>query len=168
MKNEMQTITYTGKFLGFTTLDGYKLKYFRLLTKDGEFIIKIPKEERLHFYKTLQPGDNISTTVTECFDARKGLTKRKAISISSGGSETIDKTTDKESAIKILVCRECKGSNQLVRQLQGSFVNSDRVSIKMTGCMKRCKQAPNLTIVPLKRSFSEVKDINPILDLLNQ
>ncbi len=165
MKNEMQTITYTGKFLGFTTLDGYKLKYFRLLTKDGEFIIKIPKEERLHFYKTLQAGDNISTTVTECFDNKKGLTKRKAISI----DKTNDRTEqDQKDIIKILVCSECKGSSQLVRQLQDSLPNPDRVIIKMTGCMKRCKQAPNLTIVPLKRSFSAVKDITPILDLLNQ
>lgn len=164
MKTEIETTTYSGKFLGFTTLDGYKLKYFRLLTNDGEYIIKLPKEDRLHFYKTLQPGDRVSTTVTECYDLKKGFTKRKAITIDKT-SEVLRRDNDPNKSIKILVCRECKGSKQLARQLEDSI---DGVEIKMTGCMKRCKQAPNLTIVPLKRSFSEVKDINPILHLINQ
>ncbi len=157
----MKTTTYTGKFLGFTTLDGYKLKYFRLLTDAGEYIIKLPKEERLHYYKTLQVGDLISTTVVECYDEKKGLTKRKAVSI--------DKQEDnKAKSIKILVCGECKGHSQLVRQLEENFGNCQTVHIKMTGCMKRCKQAPNLTVVPLKRSFSQVQDVTPIVQLINQ
>ncbi len=157
----MKTTTYTGKFLGFTTLDGYKLKYFRLLTDEGEYIIKLPKEERLHYYKTLQAGDLISTTVVECYDEKKGLTKRKAISI--------DKQNDnKASTPKILVCSECKGSSQLVRELEDRLANCQTVQIKMTGCMKRCKEGPNLTVVPLKRSFSQVQDITPIIQLINQ
>lgn len=164
MKGEMTTVTYGGKFLGFTALEGYKLKYFRLLTDKGEYIIKIPKEERLHYYKTLQVGDDIVATVTECFDWKKGITKRKAIEIDK---QTPTQTESREKkAIKVLVCQECKGSAQVIGELQREL--GDTVTIKPTGCMKRCKTAPNATILPLKESFSKVQDITPILNRIKE
>ncbi|MCS6958704.1 MAG: (2Fe-2S) ferredoxin domain-containing protein [Pseudanabaenaceae cyanobacterium SKYGB_i_bin29] len=167
MKAETTTVTYQGKFLGFTTLDGYKLKYFRLLTDKGEYIIKIPKEERLHYYKTLQVGDDVVTTVTECFDWKKGITKRKAIEIDKQQTTTAD-TEDRKTkvAIKVLVCQECKGSNQLIGELQRQLGTA--VTIKPTGCMKRCKTGPNATVMPLKQSFTNVQDVTPIVNLINE
>lgn len=160
----MTTVTYAGKFQGFTALDGYKLKYFRLLTDKGEYIIKIPKEERLHYYKTLQVGDEIVTTVTECFDCKKGITKRKAIEIDK--QIPVNPESREKKTIKVLVCQECKGSAQVIGELEKQL--GDTVTIKPTGCMKRCKTPPNVTLLPLKESFAKVQDITPILNRIKE
>ena len=70
-----------GRFLGFATGDGYKLKYIRLVTESGEHQIKLSKELRSLLYQTLTPGVLIEVLGYQKLDWKRGTLKRKAYQV---------------------------------------------------------------------------------------
>lgn len=67
-------------------------------------------------------------------------------------------------AAKVLVCKKSscwKRGGEAVCQVIEAMCRDrdlgDRVQIKTTGCLKRCKQGPNLVIMPDKARYSSVK-----------
>ncbi|MEL6225233.1 MAG: (2Fe-2S) ferredoxin domain-containing protein [Cyanobacteria bacterium J06627_8] len=79
--------------------------------------------------------------------------------ISSSG-----KASSSEKTVKILVCGKSKcmkkGGQTVCQQLEALVTEYDldnRVTIKQTGCMDRCKAGPNLVVMPDKARYSNVQ-----------
>lgn len=70
-----------GQFLGFALGDGYKLKYLRLATDNGEQQIKLAKELRPLLYRSLLPGTPVAVVGSQKWNLVKGLVKRKAYQV---------------------------------------------------------------------------------------
>lgn len=54
---QISEFSLEGRFLGFVFEDGYKLKYLRMATSEGECCIKLCKQLRADFELRLIPGD---------------------------------------------------------------------------------------------------------------
>jgi len=153
-----------GEFIGACALDGYKLKYLRLRTIEQDFLIKIPKELRGGMVYKLSLGDRI-----RCKGIQKDL-KLKAYSIEK--VDVVDKSLQSgqvvehpshQPTIKILICQKSycldNGGRELYIALS-EHINrndlSDRINLRSVGCLKCCKQAPNLVVLPQKSCYNNV------------
>jgi (2Fe-2S) ferredoxin len=68
-----------GRFLGFLLKDSYKLKFLRLSTANGEYVVKISKEVRAELVKIhLMPGEWIQVSGYQKIDFKKGKIEFKA------------------------------------------------------------------------------------------
>ncbi|WP_228035702.1 (2Fe-2S) ferredoxin domain-containing protein [Oculatella sp. LEGE 06141] len=192
-----------GRFLHFVAKDGYKLKYLRLSTSAGEYVIKLSKDLRSSLYRTLTPGEWVIVTGYQKLDYKKGTVQFKAdqvlvstpntaftpLSVPKPTVSVKPETEDRSKAKAcILVCQKsdcCKrGGRAITEALQkelGDRGLTDQVSIKGTGCMKRCKAGPNL-VMPDKTRYSRIhpesvselveqhfaKDVQPVNSLSGQ
>lgn len=169
-----------GQFISFAAKEGYKLKYLRLATPNGEQWIKLPKELRGDLYRSLVPGVWIQVYGYRKVCSKKGTTTLKAYQVSPVVSEInpVPFTTAEPAsppAAKtecILVCQKsdcCKrGAKALVAALQTELDDrglADQVKIKPTGCMKRCKAGPHV-VMPDKTRYCQIqaKEIPAIVD----
>jgi len=211
-----------GQFLGFALGDGYKLKYLRLATDDGEQQIKLSKSIRPLLYRSLLPGMRVEVLGNQKWNLEKGSVKRKAYQVNPltldesshstlreslgeltgtltvNGSTTIvkpmeppmesfvqpliqpsiqpptpseaPKTKNQKSCIFVCGKSDCckKGGRAVIASLQEEL--SDRgldqeITIKPTGCMKRCKAGPNV-VMPDKTRYSKIsaKEVPTILE----
>lgn len=173
-----------GRFLGFAAKDGYKLKYLRLATATGEYTLKIPKEARLQLYRTLTPGVWVQVSGYRKLDPEAGRVKLKAYQvtpIAPGEAQlpateplsAIAEPTSPSPKATILVCQKsdcCKrGGSALFRALQAELDDrglAGQVTLKPTGCMKRCKAGPNL-VMPDKTRYSQIRS-DAVSDLLDK
>lgn len=158
-----------GEFLGVCAIDGYKLKYLRLRTADRDIIIKVPKELRAELVYKLAIGDRL-----RCEGTQKDL-KFKASAITKvervasrtdrcSAGEDVPKIADPatESKVKILICQKshCRDNGgkevytALIEQLNNHDLN-DSVTLKSTGCLKCCKKAPNLVVLPVGKTATK-------------
>ncbi|HEY9660659.1 MAG TPA: (2Fe-2S) ferredoxin domain-containing protein [Allocoleopsis sp.] len=174
-----------GQFISFAAKEGYKLKYLRLATPDGEQWIKLPKELRGDLYRSLVPGAWIQVYGSRKVCSKKGTITLKAYQVSpvageiNPGMNPMPFTPAIEPASQpaaktecILVCQKsdcCKrGAKALVAALQNELDDrglADQVKIKPTGCMKRCKTGPHL-VMPDKTRYCQIqaKEIPAIVD----
>jgi (2Fe-2S) ferredoxin len=176
-----------GQFLGFAFGDGYKLKYLRLATEAGEQQIKVPKEQRSFLYRSLVPGVWVEVAGSQKLDPDKGTVKRKAYQVTPlGNREMRSIATDKpEASVSfspnkpliptiaekkscILVCQKCKrGTAAVMNALETELDDRglDQVTVKPTGCMKRCKEGPNM-VMPDKTRYCKIspEQIPAVLD----
>jgi len=67
-----------GRFLGFVFEDGYKLKYLRMATSEGECCIKLCKQLRADFELRLIPGDWLQVVGEKKLDKKTASLKLKA------------------------------------------------------------------------------------------
>lgn len=155
-----------GEFLGVCAIDGYKLKYLRLRTTERDVIIKVPKQLRAELVYKLAIGDRL-----RCEGIQKdGKLKASAIEKVECGSACANRCSAGaamptisdpaiESKVKILICQKshCRNNggkevySALVEQLNSHNLN-DSVTLKSTGCLKCCKQAPNLVVLPASKA----------------
>jgi len=163
MSNELN-FDLEGEFIGVCALEGYKLKYLRLRTVDQDFLIKIPRELRGGMVYKLSLGDRI-----RCLGIQKNL-KLKADSIekvdgvdTSQLAQVRECATDK-SKVKILICQKSHCLNNGAKEVHAALTEqikiqnlSDCITLQSTGCLKCCKQAPNLIVLPEKSCHSNVK-----------
>jgi (2Fe-2S) ferredoxin len=161
-----------GRFLGFAAeAGGYKLKYIRLATATGEQQIKLSKDLRSPLYRLLTPGEWIQVSGSQKLSS--GRMKLKAYQVSP-----IDPAAQRQAIAPasksacILVCQKsdcCKrGSREVATALQAELNErglADQVTIKATGCMKRCKEGANL-VMPDKSRHSRVRprDVEALVD----
>jgi (2Fe-2S) ferredoxin len=173
-----------GIFIGFTSLDGYKLKYVRLSTSEGDRTIKIPKEQRLELYRSLKPGDRIQCAGEQKANLETGECKLKAYRIHKTVAKVIPQVQERAEVIhlsalsaqklqvkqatkplvNVLVCQksDCakRGSGEICNALMGAIEEQDLagyVKVKSTGCLKHCKSGPHLVLMPDKSRYSNVK-----------
>lgn len=140
----LETFDLTGKFLGFACVDDYKLKYLRLETPQGQYLIKIPKPERLNLYKTLQVGMMIHCQGDRKPDKNNRYWRYKANSIRVITPDCIP--SEKAAPIKVLICGkgDCVAAGS--QTIASIFQQNPNFQVQITGCQKQCKQAPNLLI----------------------
>jgi (2Fe-2S) ferredoxin len=164
MTNEYK-FSIEGEFLGVCALDGYKLKYMKLRTTDRDFLIKIPKELRMGMVYKLSLGDRIYCEGVQKDLKLKAYLIEKCIEADKPRQLTpIIKAPASRAKVKILICQKShclkNGGKEvyaaLTEQLNIHDLN-DSVSLQATGCLKCCKQAPNLVVLPDKSSYSNIR-----------
>lgn len=179
--NKASEFQLQGQFLGFASDERGKLKYLRLAIENSELQIKAPKESRTFLYRVLQPGDWIEVVGEKKFKLHTGQLKLKAYQVKKltlNSPETIlaGKTSSIPEKAKILVCQKSgclkRGGKGLCKALEAALCSrnlQDRVSIEHTGCLKRCKEAPNMVLMPGKTRLSGMKPdaIATLLENLN-
>ncbi len=169
-----------GRFLGFLLEDGYKIKYLRLVTVNGEHCIKLSKEARASVGRVLLPGDWIQVwgekTVKGDQDERLKAYRISVISPRQAQSMPIpEPTTVKPSSPQgtILVCQksDCmkRGGKAVCQALEATLRErglTDQVTVKGTGCMKQCKAAPNIVVNPGKARYGKISasEIPAVID----
>jgi (2Fe-2S) ferredoxin len=169
-----------GRFLGFEIEDGFKIKRLNLATAEGEYSIKLSKEARASFKGVLRPGDwlivaGVKRTNLDTEEVRYKAYLIKPVSPTQGIAAwpgAVPQPKAKPQAT-ILVCQrsDCmkRGGKAVCQALQTELRDrglQNQVAIKMTGCMKQCKDAPNLVVMPGKTRHSQIKaaDVPALLD----
>jgi len=168
-----------GQLLGFIIKDGDKIKYIRVVIEQQEYWIKLAKELRNSVTSDLTPGCWLQLSGTQEIDS--GKLKLKAYSFHKVESETSKiikppvpkETTGARGQMTVLICQKStcwkRGGEAVCEALTKSL--SDRglegqVKVKGTGCMKECKQGPNLVIMPDKTRYSRIKpqEVSSLID----
>ncbi len=175
-RKETSEFCLEGRFLDFVIKDGYKLKGLMLGTSEGDRYIKLAKHLRDAFDLRLPPGTWLQVVGEKNYDTKTGEVKLKAERVMAARAEvetkevqTIPTQKPKEkSAVEakkntILVCQKSscmkRGGKKLCQAIAASVSErgiEDQVTIKGTGCMKKCKAGPNL-IMPDKTRYSKIQ-----------
>lgn len=185
------TFNLKGRFLGFE-LDGYKFKRMQIATSDGEFWIKLSKESRASVVSTflstgrvLTPGDWVHVVGEKKLDSKTGIEKLKAYAIAptTPGSSEVPSEAAASIAIApaskaqpkstILYCQKSncmkRGGQAMCQAIEADLRDrglADQVELKGTGCMKQCKAAPTMVVMPGKARYTRVhpESVSEILD----
>ncbi len=172
-----------GEFLGLIAVDCYKLKYLSLRTATTDFVIKVPKEYRGEIVHKFSKGDRIQVWGIQTEAKLKAFAIEKIVSlvklphISLVSLPTPNLAKQENSQLKILVCKksDCcnRGAREIYAHLEQELANrdlGDRITLKSTGCLKQCKQAPNIIVLPDNSKIGRVKlsQVAQIVDRLEQ
>ncbi len=177
-RKEVSEFCLEGRFLDFVIKDGYKLKGLLLGTSEGERYIKLAKHLRHAFDLRLPLGTWLQVVGEKKYDTKTGEVKLKAERVMACLQEVQTteevvpapvkpiKQNKQEKSVKsknILVCQKSscmkRGGKKLCQALAASISErglEDQVSIKGTGCMKKCKAGPNL-IMPDKTRYTKIQ-----------
>ncbi len=154
------TTQLVGQFVSYEIKDGYKIKRLNLLTADGLQSIKLTKEARASIFRLttvtpMIPGTLLSLAVEAKFDDGMLQYKVRDLQVLAAGTpialSTIATPTAKVTKIRLCdrgTCRK-RGALEVYRQLQQTIADrglGDRIVLEKTGCLKECKQGPNVTI----------------------
>lgn len=178
---QVSPFSLEGRFLSFEIEDGFKIKRLNLATAEGEYCIKLSKEARASVRGVLTPGDWLTIMGEKCTNLETDEVKYKAYLIKQTSpaqgiapSTSVPATQPKaKPQATILVCQksDCmkRGGKAVCQALQAELRDrglQDQVTVKMTGCMKQCKQAPNLVVMPEKTRYSKIQaaDVPALLD----
>ncbi|MEL6501278.1 MAG: (2Fe-2S) ferredoxin domain-containing protein [Cyanobacteria bacterium J06623_1] len=143
-----------------------RVKYLNLATLDGDYLISVAKEQAGILSKHLQPGCCLKVTGMRKYKLHQDEVQYKAYRIEllpelRLPEKTIVKTPPAKA--KILVCQgsSCskQGGKAVCQMLQQELVEKGligKVEIKVTGCMKQCKQAPVL-VMPARKTQARVQ-----------
>ncbi len=165
--SEISPFTLTGQLLDFIVKDGYKIKGLRLAIAEREYWVKIPKSLRSNLDPNLKPGCWL--TVTGYREIKNLKIKLEAETLRlvnpsevSCPVVTTENTKEKNQG-SILICQKAgcwkQGGEELYQALAESlqaYGLEDKVKIKTTGCLKQCKQAPNLVFMPAKTRYGQL------------
>jgi (2Fe-2S) ferredoxin len=181
-----------GRFIGFTIKDHDELKHLRLSTSTGEYTIKLSKDLRRSLPLALVPGEWLRVSGKQKQTSKMEGSKLKAKQLyrdspsSAVGKAHIDRSEaalihalapsqpviPSQAKACILICQKsdcCKrGGRQVAQALQeglGDRALTKQVTIKGTGCMKRCKDGPNI-VMSDKTRYTQIRpeDVPAILD----
>lgn len=132
-------------------------------------IIRFKAEHLAHAKPTSQQQDTL--VINEQMDA---IQLAKSVEKPECHPSDSKNTSSKTSNVKILMCGKSKcmkrGGQAVCQQLEMLISDHDlrdRVIIKQTGCMDRCKSGPNLVVMPDKTRYSHVKP-ESLADLLHR
>jgi (2Fe-2S) ferredoxin len=157
--------TLVGRLEDFVVSSKGCVKSLYLSTPEANYTIEVAKQQANILSKYLQPGCYLKVAGMRKNKLHQGKTDYKAYKIEllpeqATSCNTLIKTN--KSKAQILVCQgsSCckkggKGTYELLKaelQTQGM---TDKVEIKTTGCLKQCKQAPNL-VMPNRNRYSRV------------
>jgi len=163
-------IQCTGTLLGFIYQAGTKLKYLRVTVEGREYWFKVAKDLRKILDPQVQPGATVLITGQQGRSPKTGILKLKAETVTLAGANattqpapTAAKTTAKTKPATILVCQKSscrkRGADQVCQVLAAEMRDRqlEHITIKPTGCLKQCKQGPNLVFLPERAKYSKVK-----------
>lgn len=147
------------------------IKSLQLVTEEGEYWIKVAKELRKILKEKLKPGCLLKVTGMRKYEIHKGKIKYKAYGVEllekPGVVEALPErqsvTAVAKPKAKVLFCQKStcwkKGGKTACALLKAELESqgiADRVEIKTVGCLKQCKKAPNIVILPDKARYSRV------------
>jgi (2Fe-2S) ferredoxin len=165
---DISVFSLEGRFLGFNFEDGYKLKYIRLATSEGECCVKLCKKLRHKFELRLIPGDWIQIWGEKKLERKTGKVKLKAervIPATASQEQISQQARDKQTKTKasILVCQKSscmkRGGTAVCHAIEAALSDrglENQVAIKGTGCLKQCKAGPNL-VMPDKTRYTRIQ-----------
>ncbi len=163
---EVSAFSLEGRFLEFEFSDGYKLKYLRLATSEGECLIKLSKQLRSAFHLRLIPGDWVQILGEKKIDHKTGEVKLKAERVipATASQEQVNvKAQPAKTKASILVCQKSscmkRGGAAVCQALATALSDrslDEQVAIKGTGCLKQCKAGPNL-VMPDKTRYCRIQ-----------
>ena len=166
-----------GELQDVTIKSDGRVKYLLLSTEQEDYSIKVAKDQPKKLGKQLKLGCKLEV---------KGMLKRKpkedrgeykAYSIKILELPAVEETphveisTTKSSKSKktkakarVLICKKSncwkKGGQEVYKQLVSELEArgiKEQVDIKTTGCLKKCKKAPNMIVLPDKEQYVRVK-----------
>ncbi len=158
-KKQVTNFAAEGRLLEVLGKSPLKPKYLRLATAEGEQVLKLNKELRpLILENQVTVGSWIAVSGKETYKPNQGTRKRKIYAIEGDSplAQRSEKPESKPKKVKkeaILVCQKsscCKRGGKAVYQAAIAAVTTgqlcDRVQVKATGCMGKCKKGPCLVM----------------------
>jgi (2Fe-2S) ferredoxin len=154
-----------------------KIQYIKLATDEGKYWIKIPKKLRTKI-ASLSKGSQLEVSGNSKQYPETGKTKYKAETVVLTPQAKLETPAVKtktvsllpvfdsktKSKAKVLICQKSncwkKGGNKVYQELESVLSDcglSKQVPIKKTGCLKQCKKAPALVMMPDKARYNKVK-----------
>ncbi|HEY9906344.1 MAG TPA: (2Fe-2S) ferredoxin domain-containing protein, partial [Thermosynechococcaceae cyanobacterium] len=169
-KGQVLAFSWEGRFLGFGTEDGFKLKQIRLLTAEGERYIKLSKEARGSIVLTLVPGDWIQVWGEQSVSPVETKLRAHRIAKASPTAPApysptphLPEQPRSPKPQQILMCQKStcmkrggKAVCQALEQAIDARGLGEQVTIRGTGCMKNCKAGPNL-VMPDKTRYCRIE-----------
>lgn len=193
-KTEVSEFCLEGTFRHLVIKDRYKLKGLVLATDEGEVYVKLAKRLRIAFDWRLAVGTRLQVRGTKKHHLKSGEIKLKAEFVRSASSQTqtngttqgaktstsslvslpasASKPSKENKKTTILVCQksDCmkRGGKTLCKALATAISDrglEEQVTIKGTGCMKKCKAGPNL-VMPDKTRYSRIqaKEVSALME----
>lgn len=157
---------WVGQLLDFVIKDGYKIKYLRLNVAEREYWVKVPKALRAELDPAIAPGSQLAVSGWASRCEKTGKLKLKAESIQLAEkaiAPTAKAAKGAKKPVKVLVCTKSscrkRGADAICAKLRERLAAqglADRVELKPTGCLKACKQGPNVAVLPGKARYSNV------------
>ena len=162
----------TGELEDFVTKSGDCIKYLQLVSEQQEYWIKVAKELRKSLSQKLQPGCLLKVTGMRKYEIHKGKVKYKAYGVELLEKpvlkpvipQTSDVAVATKPKAKVLFCQKStcwkrggKTACELLKTELQSRGIADHVEIKTVGCLKQCKKAPNIVMMPDKARYSRVQ-----------
>ncbi|AGY58688.1 (2Fe-2S) ferredoxin domain-containing protein [Gloeobacter kilaueensis] len=165
--------TLEGEVLAFVAGKHGLINRCRLATPEGALTVKFPKEWSYRLTRTIAPGDRVQVRGKLKIDDDGDYYLKATVILhlkaaALAGAQSLPPTLPELEPVqpqsgpaspttRVLVCKSsdcCKrGARQLIAQLKETverYELQDKVTVETTGCMKRCKQGPNLVIMPSK------------------
>ena len=158
-----------GQLESFVIKKGDKVKYLRMKVEEKEYWLKIPKKLRPEIDLNMMPGTWLEITGNREFKKKKSFFELEASQIKLLPNPDIPcavivSEPESSSVGKILVCQKSscwkRGGQSFCQRLEQELEEqglSDRIKIKLTGCLKQCKKGPNVVIMPHKARYCQVK-----------
>lgn len=162
-KTTKAPIQCTGTVVGFIYKEGTKLKYLRVTVEGREYWFKVAKDLRKTLDPQIQPGATVLITGQQGRSPQTGILKLKAETVTLTGANTTTQPAPKTKPATILVCQKSscrkRGADRVCQVLAAEMRDRqlDHITIKPTGCLKQCKQGPNLVFLPERAKYSQVK-----------
>jgi (2Fe-2S) ferredoxin len=156
-----------------------KIQHIKLVTEGGKYWIRIPQKLRKKI-ASLSCGSQLEVNGRSKQHPKTGKTKYKAQTVVLIPQQTqptqtaIPKTktvsllpvfdSKTKSKAKVLICQKSncwkKGGAKVYQELESILSDlqlSQEIPIKKTGCLKQCKKAPALVMMPDKARYNKVK-----------
>ena len=176
--------TAIGELKDLTVKSNGRVKSLLLSTEEQEYSIKLPKDQPKKLIRQLQPGCKLEITGILKNKIKKEEVEYKASAIKllaapttevsgievpqletlASKKSTTKSSKSKKSSGKILICKKSncwkKGGKESYEVLKNELNKrglAEEVDIKLTGCLNKCKKAPNLIALPDKKHYIKVK-----------
>lgn len=158
--------TAIGELKDIRTKSDGRVKYLLLSTEKDVYRIKVAKDQPANLSQQLIPGCKIEVSGMLKRQLHKNKIQHKAFSIKLLAPANSNQPHSKaqKSLGKILICQKSncwdKGGQASYKVLKQELTQRgifDQVDIKMTGCLKKCKKAPNMVVLPDKKHYVNVK-----------
>jgi (2Fe-2S) ferredoxin len=157
--------TLVGELEDFVIKSNGRVKYLQLSTEEGEYWLKVAKENNYILSQHLQLGCSLRVTGMQKNKLHKGEVEYTAYKIELIAKPTArNLNTASITKAKVLFCQKStcwqqggKAACELLKAELETRGMKDLVEIKTTGCLKQCKQAPNMVILPDRVRYGKVQ-----------
>ena len=166
-----------GELQDITIKSNGRVKNLVLLSDREYYSIKVAKDQPKKLGERIQLGCKLKIRGMLKHNPKKNVLEYKAYAIElltpakvepakvkANSSKPAKSNKSKKTKAKVLICKKnnCwkKGGQSVYQELKSELEKrgiADDVEIKTTGCLKKCKKAPNMIMLPDKEHYVKVK-----------